>query len=336
MSNFKWQMNLQWLNKEIENWIFGFSAEGGSAYGGNLDSVIWILSLNVKIIVLIFFMVFVVVGPVWSADLKMPASSDEPQQMEDFNIAGYGAKGEKTWEVKGATMDMVGNEIKISDITASLYSSEKNKENMVLTADHGQMDRQSGVVHLEDNVRAVTETGTQLNADTLDWSQKDQVITTPDKVNITKGNMTAVGTGIAAKSDMKVAKLEKDVVLTIVPDEKTKNTSSSAPKSSKMTITCDGPMELDYEKQFAVFLKNVKVEGDAEQGVMIADKMTICFNQETKQMDKMEAEGHVKIIRGENISYSDGAVFVAAEKRLLLTGKPKLVIFTEEGMNVSP
>lgn len=257
--------------------------------------------------------------------------------MEDFNISGYGSKGEKTWEVRGATMEMEGNDVKMSDITAHLYSSEKNKESMTLTADRGRLDKQAGIVHLEDNVRAVTQTGAQLDTDRLDWSQKDQMITSQDKVNLTRENMTAVGTGMEAHSDMKVARLEKDVILTVKEKEPAKGKASAAgPGPGRMTITCDGPMELDYERQKGIFQKNVVVEGDAEQGTMVADKLTITFNSQTKKIDRMDAEGHVKITRGENISYSDAAVFTAADQRFVLTGRPKLVLFTEGDLNVSP
>lgn len=287
-----------------------------------------------------------------AADSKI-ASTSEPQQMEDFNIAGYDGKGEKTWEVEGASMDMAGNDVKISDITAHLYGNEKNKENMVLTADRGQFDRATGKVRLEDNVRAVTDTGAELTTSALDWSQKDQVISSDEKVNISRDNVTAVGEGLEAKPDMKVAKFEKDVVVTM----QGKSPASSAaaegsPEGSpegaadsksagpgKMTITCDGPMELDYEHQIATFEKNVQVTGDADQGSMVSDKMTIYFNNQTKQMDRIVAEGHVKIMRDENTSYSDSAVFTAADRKVVLTGRPHLEIFPEEGSglsNVSP
>ncbi|MDD5137777.1 MAG: LPS export ABC transporter periplasmic protein LptC, partial [Candidatus Omnitrophica bacterium] len=257
-----------------------------------------------------------------AADSKI-ASTSEPQQMEDFNIAGYDGKGEKTWEVEGASMDMAGNDVKISDITAHLYGNEKNKENMVLTADRGQFDRATGKVRLEDNVRAVTDTGAELTTSALDWSQKDQVISSDEKVNISRDNVTAVGEGLEAKSDMKVAKLEKDVVVTMQGKSPASSAAaegspegspegaadSQATGPGKMTITCDGPMELDYEHQIATFEKNVQVTGDADQGSMVSDKMTIYFNNQTKQMDRIVAEGHVKIMRDENTSYSDSAVF---------------------------
>lgn len=273
----------------------------------------------------IFFFLF----PLNASSQSDLSSSSEPQQMQDFNIAGYSSKGDKTWEVEGNSMDMAGNDVKISGITAKMYG---DKENMVMTADNGRFDKETGVVHLQDNVRAVTESGAKLKTDTLDWSQKEQLITTNDKVNITKENMTADATGLEAKPDLKEAKLEKDVVLTI--DEQ-KGTAGSKQKN-KMVVTCDGPMELNYEKQFAVFHDNVKVEGDAEQGTMVADKMTVYFSQDTKQIDRIEAKGNVKIVRDENTSYSEGAIFTASDRRVVLTGRPKLVLFMEEELNVSP
>lgn len=259
------------------------------------------------------------------------AGGSEPSQMLDFSLSGYGSNGDKTWEVEGASMDMLDNEIAISDITAKLYGAQ---ENMVLTADNGRFDKDSGVVHLKDNVKAVTDSGAQMLSDTLDWSQKEQSITTKDQVNVIKGNMSAQGTGIHAKPDLKVATFKKDVVVTINSDKKSSGSDETG--DSKIVITCDGTMEMDYEKQIAVFQDNVKVEGDASQGTMFADKMTATFQQAAKQIDKIVAEGNVRIVRGENVSTSDSAVFTAKDRKMILTGRPKLVIYTEEGLNASP
>lgn len=268
-------------------------------------------------------------GASGSVSSQAPSSGQEPSQMLDFNLAGYGAKGEKTWDVQGASMDMVGDDVKINDITAHLYG---DKEDMVLTADEGNFDRKSGIVHLNKNVRAVTDSGARMNTDSLDWSQKEQKVSTQDKAKIEKENITATGEGVVAHPDFKVATFEKNVVMTM--DEAKKPVESG---TGRMTITCDGPMTMDYNKNVAVFEKNVKVEGDASQGTMISDKMTVKFSTETKQIDKINAEGHVKIIRAENTSESDSAVFTASDKKLILTGRPKLVLYAEEEEeNVSP
>ena len=276
-----------------------------------------------------------------AADSSVPPSSSEPSQMLDFNLAGYGAKGQKTWEVQGASMDMQGNDVKINDITAHLYGE---KEQMTLTADHGQFDKETGIIYLRDNVRAVTDSGMKMATDSLDWSQKDQVVKTQDKVNVERDNMTATGQGVEAKPDLKIAKFEKDVVLTLEEqrkaDEIKKADEGFSFGKGKMIITCDGPMELNYEKNYAVFEKNVKVTSEQDQGTMTSDKMTVIFSPETRRIDRIEAAGHVVIARGENTSTSEGAVFTAADKRVVLTGRPQLVLFPQEDKqedkNVSP
>ncbi len=275
--------------------------------------------------------------PAQAAEPVVSSAASEPSQMLDFNLSGYGAKGEKTWEVQGAQMDMQGKDVEISDITAKWFGE---KENMTLTADRGNFDKESGVIYLRDNVRAVTDTGMLLTTDSLDWSQDQHRVTTKEMVNVTKDNLTATGQGVDAQPDLKVAKFEKDVTLTLKEERPTAAGKPGAPMGfgpGKMVITCDGPMELNYDKNYAVFEENVRVDGGAEQGTMIADRMTVTFNAASRQIDRIEATGNVRIIRGENTSYSDGAVFLGAERRILLTGRPKLVIFPEEGgADVSP
>jgi LPS export ABC transporter protein LptC len=286
-----------------------------------------------------FFILWVLAMPgmCFSADLNPPVaasvgSTGEPSQMNDFNLAGYGRNGEKTWEVEGASMDMMGPEIKIRDITARMFG---DNENLVVTADNGNFDKDSGIVRLTDNVRAVTDTGMTLTTDALDWSQKDGRISTDQKVNIEGKNMFAEGQGLEAKPDMKVALFEKDVICTIDDQKEAKPASVPGGPSQafggagKMVITCDGPMELNYEKQMAVFSENVVVETEGDQGTMIADKMTVRFNQAARQIETINAEGNVKIIRGESTSLSDGAVFSNTEKKVVLTGRPKLILYTE-------
>lgn len=279
---------------------------------------------------------FIMTGLAWASGSGMSSTGSDPQQMLDFNLAGYGAQGQKTWEVEGASMDILGDNINISDMRAKLYG---NAENMTLTADSGQFDKQTGIVHLRDNVHAITESGAHLKTDVLDWYQTEQRITSDDKVKITRDNITAVALGMEAQSDFKEASFDKDVVLTLTEkkdDEGNVIKESGSLGVGQMVITCDGPLELSYEKQKAVFYNNVKVDGGVEKGQMYADQMTVFFNTTSKQMEKMEAKGHVKIVRGENISYSESAVFFGAEKKVVLSGRPKLVIFTEEGFDVSP
>lgn len=117
------------------------------------------------------------------------------------------------------------------------------------------------------------------------------------------------------------------------PQSKT-NSSSTPPahgsdklKKAKTTITCDAEVEFSYEKNEGYFNKNVHVVND--DGTIDADRITIYLDPATKTVKTIVAEGNVKIMRGENITYSDKATYMALEKKIVLSGQPKLVIYQE-------
>lgn len=99
-------------------------------------------------------------------------------------------------------------------------------------------------------------------------------------------------------------------------------------RKTKTVITCDGDAMFDYEKNQAYFDRNVKVVSD--DGNIDADRITVNLDVVTKKVKDIIAEGHVKIVRGENISYSDKATYIEPERKIILTGQPKLVIREEK------
>ncbi|MDD5436689.1 MAG: LptA/OstA family protein [Candidatus Omnitrophica bacterium] len=98
-------------------------------------------------------------------------------------------------------------------------------------------------------------------------------------------------------------------------------------KKTKTIITCDAEVEFNYEKNEGHFNKNVHVIND--EGTIDADKITVYLDSATKTVKTIVAEGNVKIRRGENMTYSDKATYLAAEKKIVLSGQPKLVIYQE-------
>ncbi|MDD5422443.1 MAG: LptA/OstA family protein [Candidatus Omnitrophica bacterium] len=114
------------------------------------------------------------------------------------------------------------------------------------------------------------------------------------------------------------------------PIDKAKAFGGEKAKKRKTVITCDGEVQFDYEKNQAYFSKNVKVVND--EGTIDADKITIYMDTSTKKLKEIVADGNVKITRGENTTYSEKATYIDAEKRILLTGRPRLVIYQEGGL----
>lgn len=149
--------------------------------------------------------------------------------------------------------------------------------------------------------------------------------------------------GVYDKSKNNV-KLEKNVKVTIettregasdfidfssqmAGSSKSREVSADRAKKMKTLITCDGEVEFDYENDHAYFNKNVKVV--SEDGDIDADKITVNLDPATKRINQIVAEGDVKITRGENITYSEKATYITAEKKVILSGRPRLIIYHE-------
>lgn len=274
------------------------------------------------------------------------AAGESDQQISEFSLSGYGEKGKKSWDLSGESADIFTEVVKLKTVVGNLYGEQ---EDIKLTADAGDFNKTDGKVHLEKNVVITTTTGTRLTTDSLDWDRKNQLVTTNDKVNIERENMVTTGTGAVGQMALKQVSLQKDVKVDILPQDKG---GSSVDVKEKTVITCDGPLEIDYEKNIAVFNNNVHVKRPDSD--IYSDKMDVYFipdanedkaskdNEPEKtpgfmgaKIDKIIARGNVKVMKQDNISYSDEAVYSALDKKLVLTGRPKLILYSTEGLNAS-
>jgi LPS export ABC transporter protein LptC len=265
----------------------------------------------------------------------MPSTGESDQQINDFSLAGYGDKGKKTWDIAGKTADIFADNVKLKEITGNMYGDE----NIKLTADKGDFNKAEGKMHLEQDVVITTDSGARLTTDSLDWDRKNDLVATPDKVNITRENMIAEAIGATGKPGLNKVSLEKEVKVEILPASQ--KDKPPATEADKIVVTCDGPLSIDYEKNFATFNNNVKVERQDSQ--IYSDKMDIYFNRnagnndkESKpgminsKIEKIIARGNVKIVRGLNVSYSDEAIYSALDNKITLLGKPKLILYSTE------
>ena len=261
---------------------------------------------------------------------------DVPQQINDFSISGYGEKGRKSWDVSGKSADILEDKINLQEVKGNLYGED---DDVSLTADKGVFHREAGVVHLEKNVFITTASGVKLTTDSLDWDRKNQLVDTPDEVNIERQNMIANALGASGRPALSQVTLKKNVKAEITPDKP----GAAEEDRAKVIVTCDGPVDIDYAKNVAVFRNNVKI--DRPDAQVYSDEMTVYFSRKADavksgkglngSLERIVARSNVKVVRGGNISYSDEAVYNASDGRIVLTGKPKLIINSPEEMNAS-
>ena len=242
-------------------------------------------------------------------------AEEGPQQFEGFNLVGYTDGGKKAWDVKGDTANVLGTAISLTNIVANAYGDQQ----MNLTAKTGTIDQASGNMHLERDVVITTQKGSQLTTDSLDWQREKDVVSTKDPVKIKDPKLTATGTGAVAHPNLKTAQMNEDITVTV--------NDAMDKAGEKITITCDGPLEIDQAKQQAFFNKNVVAYQKGRE--LKADRIEVYFDQTKNQIKQMICLGNVAITMGENTTYSEKAVYTAQDQKLILSGRPKLILYTE-------
>lgn len=241
----------------------------------------------------------------------------ETERIQSFSISSFSESGKKAWEVKGKTADILSNIINLSDIVANSYGDEVTVN---LKADEGVFDRSNNNLELKKNVVAVTDEGTKLTTQKLCWDAKEELIDTDEYILIERQDMDLEGIGGSASPNLKKAQLDKDVKVKI--------------KDHATVITCDGPLEVDYNKNVSYFYNNVKLDDAKVQ--IYSDKSIAYFDPKRRLLTKVFCEGNVRIVRGEDVTYAEEMTYLPDEGKVILTGRPKIVIHsTDELMEES-
>ncbi len=237
------------------------------------------------------------------------------QQFEGFNLQGFEDDGRKKWDLRGDTANIFGEQIEITNVDANHYGAQP----MNLKARTGTIDKASGDIQLKENVVITSEQGARMTTESLDWYKEKDLIETSDRVVLSDQRLTATGTGLRASPGLMVAQMNEDVTIKVKP-------APEKDDQPPVTITCDGPLEIDQKKNKAILKDNVvAVQGER---ILKADEIQVYFDPETQQVKKMICAGNVEIIQGANKTYSQRAVYEADSQKLVLTGSPKITLIT--------
>jgi len=251
-------------------------------------------------------------------------SAAASQELQGFNLNGYNNNGEKAWDINGTKANISDANIQITNVDANFYG----KQQANLTADHGTINKVNGNVNLKDNVVITSEDrGTQMTTNALDYNRNKDLVTTQDPVKIVDDQGVVTGQGMVAHPNLKKAQINKNVkaVVNTKPQE--------AASNQVITITSDGPMQMDQARMYAVFyIRVVAVEASTGRELH-SDKMEIWFDAATKHIKKAICTGHVKVVQGPNVSYADRMVYDGPTQLLTMTGRPKIVFDTASTKN---
>ena len=262
--------------------------------------------------------------------------NDTPRLAQGVIFSGYSAQG-KGWTLNSEQADLFsGNTIKLYKVQANSMDEEGKK--WILLADKGYYDRKNRSVFLEGHVDITSDSGEHIQMDTLSMDLDTDMLTTEDNITIYRNKTIIEGVGADADRELSTMIIKKNVIVTEQPGEGDLTTKP------RVTITCDGQMDIDYKKNFAIFYDNVKVID--KNSVMFANKMHVYFDPVTNQMVRAIAYGDVEIITSDKRAVGDKAVYVEKTHTMVLTGNPyvyrendvitadKITFYTEDGRMV--
>lgn len=233
----------------------------------------------------------------------------EEQKILSFDMTGYTKDGKKKWDIQGKSADVVSDTVVLNDIEANTYSNDRA---VALKADSGVYDKKKSAVKLKDNVMVTTTDGISLTAEWLKWESETNTIKTDSFVEVKKGDFYAAGYGASANTEQKEMQLDKDIFV----------------RQAQISITCEGPLIIDYGKNKASFYDDVKVVDP--RGELLADRIDIFFNPDSREIESVVAEQDVKLKRGPNVAKGQKIVYTLASGEAMLTGNPEILIYSKE------
>ena len=234
-----------------------------------------------------------------------------------FSFTKYTPTGEKEIEIEGDSADLLAKTVELMNVVAKAYAEETP---VTLTADEGQYDKGKNLVYLRKNVVATTEDGTRLLTEKLDIDPSHRSVTTDLEARVKKENINVEGTGASGDSQLKKVAFKKNVTVVVQDTGAVASSDAAGPT----VITCDGPLEIDYQANVAFFNDNV-VSKD-RRGTLTADKMQVFYDNVQLRVIKIISTGHVVIESPDgNKTFSENVIYLADEGRIILGGDTEAV-----------
>lgn len=201
---------------------------------------------------------------------------DIKHKMHNFKLEGFTKTGENQWSIEGEFAKLVEPDILLSSVKGRSFN---NDVSVMLTADKGVYNRVTNSTELDGNVVIVSSDGGRICMDFARWDAANEEVKTDSHVRIDYSGVMVDGEGALVKPKKKWAMLEKGI---------------TAKDSSGRVITCDGPLEVDYENRKAIFNNNVEIID--QEGKMYANQVIAYFDPENRKIDRIEWIGDVKAI----------------------------------------
>jgi len=248
------------------------------------------------------------------------AESAADQAMSAFTLTGYKEDGSKRWVLNGQGASADGHIVTIQQPDAVGYEPGRTA---VLTASTAQVNQTNRHVRLEHDVTIHTSDGLWFTSPVLHWIPDQNQMATDLPVRIETDHMLLRGRGAHGLTQLKQATIFRDIELVLNPSDHEPPDGAA----KQVVITCDGPLDFDYERNVATFHQNVHVKDPS--GDLYSDTLVAYLDPRTHTIRYAEATGNVRIHQHQNTAVSERAVYEPAIGKITLLGSPSLLIYPE-------
>lgn len=240
------------------------------------------------------------------------------KRVRDFCLFRYGKEKSERWKLVGKEAVVFDKYVNVKSLKATTYYKGSPTEIRAKNAYLNENNREEVV--LKEKVEIINGKGLRLVTDQLNWYNKHNLVETDEWVKIEKNDsIKIIAKGLEANTQLNTARLNKEINVRFQED-----------KTNVAIITCDGPLEIDYNRGIAVFNNNVKV--NYPEGEIESHSAIVYFSKEEEgKVKKVIAEGRVKIVRGKNVAWAEKVTYFYENKKAILEGQPRLVIYLSEG-----
>lgn len=276
-----------------------------------------IKNLILQFVLLTFFTFSGYANAVSSQENKLKQTNQPAgqQKIKDFYISNFKPDGSKDWQMQGKEAIIYEHHVDIDKMNALYYPKD---DTVTITSSKARLNKANMDIFLQDNVYLKSQQGLKLITDTLNWKRTSNLVETNDKVYLFKNTLRIVARGMSADTQLKKADFGKDVKVQM-PIKDTKE---------QVMITCSGPLEIEYNKGEAVFNDDVVMK--KQDATMYSDKAFLYFDVAKKGIKKIIAQGNVKIIKDQNLTLADRAIYLAETGKVTFEGNPKIFYYPQE------
>jgi len=169
--------------------------------------------------------------------------------------------------------------------------------------------KDGGDVFIERDVELNLAGGTDIFADKVYWQNTRSRFLTNRPVKIEHEGIGIEGRGALGRLERQFVQINQDIRMII---------------NSGTIVTSRGPMKIYRDENRVVLYRDVWILD--EQGSVSADRMDGFFDPEARKIIAIVAKGDVRISRGEDVTYSEVAIYDNRTGSVRLEGSPQIDI----------